>query len=102
MPIYFDVSGRSQNLVVRVVCAIFAIFAFGVALMFSMVIFIGLALVVLVGGVRWWWKIRALRRTMRKQQDGFEPSSGSIQSTVSQNTNIIEGESVRMDEEREP
>ena len=105
MPINFDFdpSGRPpQSLAARIVGAVCAVIAFGVALMFSAVVFVGLALAALAFWGYFWWKTRALRRAMQEQMrtQGFEPPPGDAPRNAPGEANVIEGESVRVDEER--
>ncbi|MDR2112609.1 MAG: hypothetical protein LBQ62_05860, partial [Candidatus Accumulibacter sp.] len=61
MRINFEPPGRPQGLVARIVGAVFAVVAFGVAMMFSVVLFALLALAALLFWGYFWWKTRALR-----------------------------------------
>ena len=108
MYINFNSSGRpQQSLATRIVGAVIAVIVFGLALMFSAVVFVVLAVVALGFWVYFWWKTRALRRTLQEQgrAGGFETTAGgtaSPRSSVSNTPEIIEGEAVRVDEDHEP
>ena len=70
MPINFnfDSSGRPpQSLAARIVGGVCAVIAFGVALMFSAVVFVGIVLAALAFWGYFWWKTRALRKQIREQ-----------------------------------
>jgi len=74
--------GTPPSLLQKIVTVLVTIAVFGVALMFSVVLF---AIVVTVGAVAWgylWWKTRALRKQMREH-----PPTGRGM--------IIEGEVIR-------
>ena len=74
--------GTPPSLLQKIVTVLVTIAVFGVALMFSVVLF---AVVVTVGAVAWgylWWKTRALRKQMREH-----PPTGRGM--------IIEGEVIR-------
>ena len=97
MFINFNPSGRPQSLVTRIVGAVIAALAFGAALMGAAVLFVGVAVAALAFWGYFWWKTRALRRPMREQG----PSQGFGSGHASGRVNIIEGEAVRVDEDRE-
>jgi hypothetical protein len=102
MPINFDAPERTpQSLAARIVATVLGVIAFGAAMMFSVVIFVGLALAALVFGGYVWWKTRALRRTMREQMRdyGFEPAEDGMAGEAG-DAEIIEGDAVRVDEDR--
>ena len=105
MPINFnfDSSGRPpQSLAARIVGGVCAVIAFGVALMFSAVVFVGLVLAALAFWGYFWWKTRALRRAMQEQMraQGFDPPPGEPPRNPPADANVIEGEAVRVEEER--
>ncbi len=108
MYINFNSSGRpQQSLATRIVGAVIAVIVFGLALMFSAVVFVVLAVVALGFWVYFWWKTRALRRTLQDQgrTGGFEASTDGtapFRSGAPGTTEIIEGEAVRVDEDHEP
>jgi hypothetical protein len=93
MRINFDLPHQPRSLAARIAGAVFAVFAIGVALMFSVVIFAGLALAALSFWGWFWWKTRALRRRVREEMraQGFGTPDGA---------DVIEGEAVRVDEDR--
>ena len=100
MPINFRVSVPPRSLAARIAGAVFAVLAFGAALMFSVLFFAVLALAALVFWGWWWWKTRALRRMMREQAEQFESAFEGARNPVREDANVIEGEAVRVDEER--
>jgi hypothetical protein len=105
MPINFnfDSSGRPpQSLAARIVGGVCAVIAFGVALMFSAVVFVGLVLAALAFWGYFWWKTRALRRAMQEQMraQGFDPPPGEPPRNAPADADVIEGEAVRVEEER--
>jgi cytochrome oxidase Cu insertion factor (SCO1/SenC/PrrC family) len=77
---------------------VFAVVAFGVAMMFSVVLFALLALAALLFWGYFWWKTRALRQAMREQAraQGFQAPGGD----TPRKTTVIDGEAVRVDEDR--
>ena len=102
MNINFDPSGQPpQTLFARIVGVVVGVIALGLALMFSAVVFVVLAIAGLALWGYFWWKIRALRRQMqeqmeRMQQQGFEPPFRQ----PAADENVIDGEAVRVDEDR--
>jgi hypothetical protein len=102
MPINFDAPDRTPSLAARIVATVLGVIAFGAAMMFSVVVFAGLALAVLVFGGYLWWKTRALRRTLREQRRDyrFEPPDDGMAGKTADGANVIEGEAVRVDEDR--
>jgi hypothetical protein len=103
MRISFEPLGRPpRSLAARIAAAVLGVFAFGLAMMFSALIFAGLALAGLTLWAYFWWKTRALRRTMREEMraPGFGTPADERWSRTG-GANVIEGEAVRvMDEER--
>jgi Flp pilus assembly protein TadB len=93
MRINFDSRRPPRSLVARIAGVVLAVLAIGAALMFSVVILAGLALAGLTFWGWFWWKTRALRRTMREQMRarGCETPNRA---------DVIEGEAVRVDEDR--
>ena len=102
MNINFNPSGQPpQTLFARVVGVVVGVIALGLALMFSAVVFVVLAVAGLALWGYFWWKTRALRRQMqeqmeRMQQQGFEPPFPQ----PAADENVIDGEAVRVDEDR--
>lgn len=99
MNINFNPSGQSpKSIFSQILAALFGVVALVAALMFSAVVFVGLA----IAGVAFWayfrWKTRVLRRQMEEQlrEQGFE--APPRESTG--NGDIIEGESIRLDDDR--
>jgi preprotein translocase subunit SecY len=98
MHINFDPRRPPQSLAARIAGIVLATLAIGAALMFSVVILAVLAFAVLVFWGWFWWKTRALRRTMREQmraQGGGTPGRGTPG-----DADVIEGEAVRVAEDR--
>ncbi|MDR0576156.1 MAG: hypothetical protein LBI87_01115 [Candidatus Accumulibacter sp.] len=98
MFISFDSSGRPKSLLARIAGALCAALAFAVALMFSLVLFAVLALAALAFWGYWRWKTRALREAMRGQR--FEMPGGNAANDAPRGATIIEGEAVRVEEDR--
>jgi hypothetical protein len=96
MRINFDLPHRPRSLAARIAGAVFAVFAIGAALMFSVVIFAGLALAALLFWGWFWWKTRALRRRVREEMRAQGPADDRSRP----GGNVIEGEAVRVDEDR--
>lgn len=102
MNINFNPSGQPhQTLFARIVGVVVGVIALGLALMFSAVVFVVLAIAGLALWGYFWWKTRALRRQMqeqmeRMQQQGFEPPFRQ----PAADENVIDGEAVRVDEDR--
>ena len=102
MNINFNPSGQPpQTRLARIVGVVVGVIALGLALMFSAVVFVVLAIAGLALWGYFWWKTRALRRQMqeqmeRMQQQGFEPPFRQ----PSTDENVIDGEAVRVDEDR--
>ena len=100
--------GPQQSLAARIVGAVVAVIVFGLALMFSAVVFVVLAIAALGFWIYFWWKTRALRRALQEQGQagGFDTPAGagdrpSSNAGASNAPEIIEGESVRIDEDHE-
>lgn len=99
MNINFDPSGQApKGILARIAGAVLGVVVLGVTLMFSAVVFAVLAIVVLALWGYFWWKTRALRRQMQEQMRdaGFE----SPRREAPHDADVIEGESVRLDDER--
>jgi len=95
----FDPTGSGpQSLLGRIIGAVVGVIALGVALMFSAVVFVVLAVVVLALWGYFWWKTRTLRRQMQEQMRS--PEFESRQPEMTGDGDIIEGEAVRLDDER--
>lgn len=104
MRISFNTLGQAQkqSLAARVAGAVFGVVVFGAALMFSVVFFALIALAALVFGGYFWWKTRALRRAARERTrtGGEAPESDTPGQAGRGESLIIEGEAVRVDEDR--
>ena len=100
MNISFKSSGpSSRNPLARIVGILLYAAALVVALMFSAVFFVVLAVAALVLWGWFWWKTRALRRAMQEQMkhsQGFERAPRR----VPDDGEVIDGESVRVDDDR--
>jgi hypothetical protein len=100
MPINFDAPGPARSLAARVASAVFMALAFGLALMFSVVVCAGLALAALAFWGWWRWRTRALRRAMRERPEEFGSPFDGAPGTIREEGDVIDGEAVRVDEER--
>ena len=102
MNINFESNGQPpKTLFARVVGVVVGVIALVLALMFSAVVFVVLAIAGLAFWGYFWWKTRALRRQMqeqmeRMQQQGFETPFRQAPA----DENVIDGEAVRVDEDR--
>lgn len=97
--ISFDPSGRPpQSLFARIVGALVGVVVLAAAFMFSVVVFVGIAIAGLALWGYFWWKTRALRQQMQEQMraGGFESPLGE----TPHDPDVIEGEAVRLDDER--
>jgi len=97
--ISFDPSGRPpQSLLARIVGILVGVVALAVVFMFSVVVFIGIAIAGLAFWGYFWWKTRALRRQMQEQMraQGFDAPGRDVPDAA----DVIEGEAVRLDEDR--
>ncbi|MBN8442176.1 MAG: hypothetical protein J0M28_10835 [Thauera sp.] len=71
-------AAQPPSLLQKIVAGLTAVLVFGVALMFSVVLF---AVVVTVGAVAWgylWWKSRDLRKQMRDRPPGGLVIEGEV------------------------
>jgi hypothetical protein len=105
MFINFNTSGRApQSLATRIVGAIFAVLVIGAVMMGAVVLFAVTVVAALVFWAYFWWKTRALRRALREQAQTqeFRPfgGDGNASGHVPGNAEIIEGEAVRVEEDR--
>ncbi|MDR2789310.1 MAG: hypothetical protein LBD06_13390 [Candidatus Accumulibacter sp.] len=100
MRISFDGSGRPQSLVARIVGAVLGVLAFGVAVAFSVFVFVGLALAGLMVWGGFCWKTRALRRTMREERRARRDRAPAGDRPGRSGGAVIEGEAVRVSEDR--
>lgn len=87
----------SGGLVQKIVAVATTLLLFGLALMFSVVLF---AVVLTVGAAVWgymWWKTRALRKAMRERMDGRMGGSyaDSARAQPPGGGMVIEGEVIR-------
>ena len=105
MNINFSPRGRPpQGPLAQLLTVIGGALVLGAAFMFSLVFFAVLAIAGLIFWLYFLWKTRALRRQMREQMDAqFDaqmgaPASGAAPSPAS--GDIIEGEAVRVVDER--
>ncbi|MBT0961319.1 hypothetical protein [Denitromonas iodatirespirans] len=80
----------------KIVGSVAAIGLFGLALVFSVVVFAVVLTVGAAAGAWFWWKTRALRKQMREAQPGRS------QPGQSQEGLVIEGEVIREVDESEP
>lgn len=107
MFINFNTRGRPpQSLATRIVGAVFAVLVIGAVMMGAVVLFAVTVVAALAFWGYFWWKTRALRRAMREQirTQEFEPpggnGNGNASGHVPGNAEIIEGEAVRVEEDR--
>ena len=101
MYINFNSSGRpQQSLATRIVGAVIAVIVFGLALMFSAVVFVVLAVVALGLWVYFWWKTRAIRAQLEEQMRAQAQyrNAGSQTTGATSDGDVIEGEAVRVAE----
>ena len=100
MNISFDPSGQPpKTFLARIVGVVVGVIALGLALMFSAVVFVVLAVAGLALWGYFWWKTRALRRQMQEQmraQGGEAPYRD-----VPHDEGAIEGEAVRLDDDHD-
>jgi hypothetical protein len=108
MNINFKPSGQAPRGVFAQICtALLGVLVLGAALLFSFVFFAVLAVVALLFGGYFWWKTRALRAEIRKQMQAQAEAQQSPPDFVSPGAQptgtgeIIEGEAVRVPEERD-
>ena len=94
-------SGKPGGLLAQVLTALVGLGALILGLMFSAVFFVVLAVAGLILWGYFWWKTRALRRQIREQM-AAQASQGFAKPTPdpAPGGDIIEGESVRVVDER--
>jgi hypothetical protein len=93
--------GTPPSLAARIIAAVLALLAAGAALMFSVVILAGLALAGLAFWGWFWWKTRALRRSLREKTHTQGCEAPADHRSQPGGMQVIEGEAVRvMDEGR--
>ena len=103
MNISFDPSGGpQQSLLAQIVGGEIGVIALIGAFMFSAVVFVAVAIVALVFWGWFWWKTRALRRQMQAQMNEqmCEPRRESPFRSPADESSVIDGEAVRVDDER--
>ena len=103
MNISFDPSGGpQQSLLAQIVGGVIGVIALIGAFMFSAVVFVAVAIVALVFWGWFWWKTRALRRQMQEQMNEQmrEPRRESPFRSPADESSVIDGEAVRVDDER--
>ena len=103
MNISFDPSGGpQQSLLARIVGGVIGVIALIGAFMFSAVVFVAVAIVALAFWGWFWWKTRALRRQMQEQMNEQmrEPRRESPFRSPADESSVIDGEAVRVDDER--
>ena len=97
MSINFNSRGRPpQGPIAQLLTVIGGALVLGAAFMFSLVFFAVLAIAGLIFWLYFMWKTRALRRQMREQLDAGARASASAPASG----DIIEGEAVRVVDER--
>jgi threonine/homoserine/homoserine lactone efflux protein len=95
-------SGQAKGVLARILAVLLGLLALAAALMFSVVIFGAVAIAGLGLWLYFLWKTRALRQQMREQmaaQNSRSPSSPPPAAPEAAG-DIIEGESVRVVDER--
>ena len=97
-----SLGGRPPGPLAKVVTFILGAALLVVGFMFSLVALAVGAVGAVLAGSWFWWKTRALRRAMQEQMrtQGFEPPPDDAPRNAPGEANVIEGESVRVDEER--
>jgi len=108
MNINFKPSGQApRGVFAQIFTALLGLLVLGAALLFSFVFFAVLAVAVLLFGGYFWWKTRALRAEIRKQMQAqaeaqqSTPGFAAPDQQPASEGEIIEGEAVRVPEERE-
>jgi predicted lipid-binding transport protein (Tim44 family) len=111
MNINFDPANRKpKGPVAQILTVVVGAVMLGAALLFSFVFFAVLAVVVLIFGGYFWWKTRALRAQIRQQMQAMQeqaaaqqanPDFAAAEQSHEATGEIIEGEAVRVPEERE-
>jgi hypothetical protein len=91
---------KKQGPVAQLAAAIVGILTLTAALMFSAVFFVVLALAGLIVWAYFWWKTKALRKAMREQMAAAQAQPFGTPPPP-QDANIIEGEAVRIVEEKD-
>ena len=101
MSINFNSRGRRpQGPVAQLLTVIGGALVLGAAFMFSLVFFAVLAIAGLIFWLYFMWKTRALRRQMREQMDVQMDAQASGPESSPASGDIIEGEAVRVVDER--
>lgn len=101
MSINFNSRGRRpQGPVAQLLTVIGGALVLGAAFMFSLVFFAVLAIAGLIFWLYFMWKTRALRRQMREQMDVQMDAQASGPASAPASGDIIEGEAVRVVDER--
>ena len=102
MNINFDPSGQPpQTLFARIVGVVVGVIALGLALMFSAVVFVVLAVAGLALWGYFWWKTRAIRAQIEEQmraQAQYRNAGSQTTGAASSDGDVIEGEAVRVAE----
>ena len=91
---------RPQGPVAQLLTVIGGALVLGAAFMFSLVFFAVLAIAGLIFWLYFMWKTRALRRQMREQMDVQMDAQASGPASAPASGDIIEGEAVRVVDER--
>jgi ABC-type nickel/cobalt efflux system permease component RcnA len=89
---------QPKGVLAQVLTLVFSVVALGAAFMFSLVMFAIVAVAALIFGLFFWWKTRALRKQMREQM--LNQSSGTPHFETASDSDVIEGEAVRVVDER--
>lgn len=103
MSINFDPSKKPKGLFAQALTIIASVVLLVGAFMFSLVFFAVIAVAGLILWIYFWWKTRAIRAHMRKQMEQQASGQGpdfKPQASESASGDVIEGEAVRVVDER--
>ena len=103
MNISFNPSKQPKGLLPRLLTLIVSIVLLGLAFMFSLVFVAVLAVVGVVFGLYFWWKTRTIRAQLRQQMESppFTREASAQTGNSASEGEVIEGEAVRVNDERD-
>lgn len=104
MFINFNPSGRPpKGILAQLLTLVLGALVLGAAFMFSLVFFAILAVAGLILWLYFWWKTRLLRKQIRERmlEQRRNPADQAQASSTPSDGDIIEGEAVRVDENRD-